>query len=570
MPGWRESAWQDLDQNWDLIVIGGGITGAGILREAVRCGLKTLLVEAHDFASGTSSRSSKLVHGGFRYLRNAQLKLTYQAVHERERLLSEGRGLITPLGCLLANYQDDSIPPWVFGAGLVLYDILAWRWGHRRYDREDMQALCPALCEDRLQGGYRFIDAQTDDARLVLRLIQEAVQDGGLALNYAAVIGLLWLGSSTGGTMSFAGSPVKKGQVCGVVLRDQSSPSAGRIKEIFAPVIVNATGAWADELRLMISPGSGDTSPPGITGVPGRISPRLRRLRGSHLIIPGQRLPLSRSINVLHPEDGRPVFAYTWEGVTLVGTTDVDDREQPLTDPQISPREVDYLLKFIQTAFPGQELGRDDIQATFTGIRAVVNTGKADPSRESREHVLWNDAGLVTITGGKLTTFRLMALEALKAVIRLLPEKSRQKALKAHPTRQRILEPVLADESPVMSLPAVIALPAKQRLRLSGRYGKLVADFYQNLRQEELNLIANTPATWAELRWAARVEAVEHLDDLLLRRVRLGLLLPQGGFGLLDQIRVIVQQELKWDDQRWAAEQAAYLQLWQKCYQVGS
>lgn len=568
--GWRDVAWADLDRPWDLIIIGGGITGAGILREAVRCGLQTLLLEARDFASGTSSRSSKLVHGGFRYLRNAQIKLTYQAVHERERLLNEARGLVTPLGCLLASYAGDSIPSWVFWAGLIFYDILALRWGHRRYDRDDMQALCPSLCEQDLRGGFRFFDAQTDDARLVLRVIQEAVQEGGLALNYMAVTGLLREKAQFGNMpfgkrmqgsppMPSPGSMGTSGRVCGVVVCDQAPGGMQRTKEVFAPVIVNATGAWADDLRQMITSDPGEGFP---TGSIGAGAPRLRRLRGSHLLFPSQRLPLTRAVNVLHPQDGRPVFAYTWEGVTLVGTTDVDHQLAPMSDPQISPGEIEYLMKFVQSAFPAQDLDRDDIQATFSGIRAVVNTGKTDPSKESREHVLWNEAGLLTITGGKLTTFRLMALEVLKAVFKILPEKAHQLAGKTNPAHQRILDPVLIDEN------AGGDLPAKQRLKLAGRYGGLVNSMVQTARPEELKLITGTQAYWAELRWAAKYEAAEHLDDLLLRRVRLGLLLPKGGLEFLQQIRAIVQPEMGWDDETWETEQKRYSLLWQTCYQA--
>ena len=165
--GWRERVWSSLDQPWDLIVIGGGITGAGILREAARIGLRALLVEAHDFASGTSSRSSKLVHGGFRYLQNAQIRLVRQSVRERERLLKEARGLVNPLGFLLVNYSGDSIPDWVFGAGLAVYDLLALKWGHCHYDAYDIREFYHSLREEGLLGGYRYFDAQTDDARLV-------------------------------------------------------------------------------------------------------------------------------------------------------------------------------------------------------------------------------------------------------------------------------------------------------------------------------------------------------------------------------------------------------------------
>ncbi len=232
---WREAIWEQLNQDWDLIVIGGGITGAGILREATRAGLLALLVESNDFAAGTSSRSSKLVHGGFRYLRNGQIKLTFESVRERERLLREGRGLINRLSFLIAHFEGDRMPPWLIGLGLTVYDMLALNWGHRYYPADGLLELCPQLSARGLKGGYRYFDALTDDARLVLRLIREAVQDGGTALNYASVISLCRNG---------------RGQVCGVVLEDRAGEaSAARACEVFAPVVINATGAWSDTLR---------------------------------------------------------------------------------------------------------------------------------------------------------------------------------------------------------------------------------------------------------------------------------------------------------------------------------
>ena len=165
--GWRDGIWSEIKQPWDVIIIGGGITGAGILREATRVGLKTLMVEAHDFASGTSSRSSKLVHGGFRYLKNAQIRLTYYAVRERERLLREGRGLVNPLSFLMTSFPTDPFPSWVMGLGLTVYDLLAFRWGHQYYDEKGLRELCPLLSNPQLLGGQRYIDAMTDDARLV-------------------------------------------------------------------------------------------------------------------------------------------------------------------------------------------------------------------------------------------------------------------------------------------------------------------------------------------------------------------------------------------------------------------
>jgi glycerol-3-phosphate dehydrogenase len=516
---WREQIWSDLDQPWDIIVIGGGITGAGILREASRAGLKTLLVEGHDFASGTSSRSSKLVHGGLRYLRNAQIKLTVDSVHERERLLREGRGLIEPLSFLIAGYLGDRPPAWVFGMGLMVYDVLGRRWAHHHYAAPRLQELAPQITGRDLLGGYQYYDAQTDDARLVLRVIREAVRDSGVAFNYARVDGLL---------------RDRVGQVRGVQLRDQVT---GATREVIASVVINATGAWSDQLRTHLDE-----------------RPRLRPLRGSHLIIPWHKLPLTQAVNFLHPIDNRPVFAFPWEGVTLVGTTDVDHGADVQTDPHLTAQEFDYLMMGALYAFRPAGLHLRDVQATFSGIRPVVDTGQRDPSKESRESVLWDESGLLTIAGGKLTTFRLMALEALRAVRKRLPH---------HPhfsAKQRMLDPI--DTALIADLDPGAAL------RLFGRYGTDTRDLLQAAQPDELQPIDSTPSQWAELRWAARDEGVVHLDDLLMRRVRLGLLLPRGGVAHLDRIRSIAQPELGWSDEHWMQEVESYTQLWNRCYSV--
>jgi glycerol-3-phosphate dehydrogenase len=533
---WRDAVWSQLDQKWDLIVIGGGITGAGILREAVRAGLRTLLVEQKDFASGTSSRSSKLVHGGLRYLKNGQVRLTMESVHERELLLHERRGLVTQLGFLLADYDGDAIPGWVFGAGLVAYDLLALQWGHRHYDAYDMHDLCPALRTEGLQGGYRYFDAQTDDACLVLRLIEEAVsvqqsavssQPGGigLALNYARVTGLL---------------QTQTGQVVGVALQDEAPGGCSKVASVQASVVINATGAWADEMRSRVGG-----------------QKRLRQLRGSHLIFPAQRLPLSRAVSFLHPRDGRPIVASPWEGVALLGTTDVDLNGPLSAEPSISAEEVEYLLQAAQFAFPIQELSLADVQSTFAGVRPVVNTGKADPSKESREHVIWNENGMLTVTGGKLTTFRRMALAALQKVRGRLPRYPTTGGKNGQP-QGLPLQP--------NDLPHSGSLSPAARLRLAARHGAETAALLDAAQAGELEHIGGSAALWAELRWAARAGAVIHLDDLLLRRVRLGLLMPHGGLDCMPAIRSVAQAELGWDDERWESEELKYSALWERCY----
>ena len=515
---WRDNVWSQLDREFDLIVIGGGITGAGILREATRAGLKAVLFEQGDFASGTSSRSSKLVHGGLRYLKNAQIKLTWESVHERDHLLKEGRGLITPLPFVMANFRGDRTPGWVFGLGLSMYDIMAFKWNHASYDTAGLRGLVPQLTSPEMVSGFRYFDAQTDDARLVLRVLQEAGKDGALALNYARVEGLL----------------KTRNRVSGVAIRDLAMD--GRTMEVRARVVVSATGAWADEMRNHLG---------------GRA--RLRLLRGSHLFLPQSRLALARAVTFLHPADSRPVYILPWEGMTLVGTTDVDHKTSPSTDLHISQAESEYLMAAVTHVFPDLGLTQADVQSSLAGVRAVVNTGKSDPSKESREFVLWNESGLLTVSGGKLTTFRLMAQTALRAVRAALPE---------HPhlgSDERVLDPLLPESS-------LTDAPAEFRLRLMGRYGAQACNLVEAAQPGEMQAIAGSPSLWAELRWAARNEGVVHLDDLLARRVRLNINLPGGGMDEIEKIRKIVQPELGWNDERWEQESERYRQMWKEYY----
>jgi glycerol-3-phosphate dehydrogenase len=521
---WRDRVWDRLTEPWDIIVVGGGITGAGILREAVRAGLRTLLVDGGDFSSGTSSRSSKLVHGGLRYLRDAKLRLTLVSVQERENLLKQGRGLVTPLGFLLANFERDKIPAWVFGFGLILYDLMGLQWGHQHYDQTGMQTLCPQLTEEGLSGGFRYFDAQTEDARLTLRLIREAVAEGGLALNYARVEGLL---------------KDHSGVVRGVQLLDLAPDAKRRSAEVQGQVVINATGAWADDLRQQV-------------GAPRR----MRNLRGSHLIFDWQKLPLNRAVSFLHPQDGRPVFAFPWEGVTLFGTTDVDQPHSEDDEPRISPSEIDYLLSALRQVFPAADLMEKDVLVTFAGVRGVVDTGKPDPSKESREHVLWHENGLVTITGGKLTTFRVMAHDALRSIRNRLPDEARLKR------DERILGLPPSERC----MPA--GLDGATCQRLLGRYGRETPALLAHAKPDEFERIGTSLYTWLELRFAAREEGIVHLDDLLLRRLRLGITLPAGALKLIDRIRAVAQPELGWDDSRWDREVQRYRQRWDRYYRL--
>jgi glycerol-3-phosphate dehydrogenase len=536
---WRKSVWEklsDQEEIWDLIIIGGGITGAGVFREAVRIGLNALLVEKNDFAWGTSSRSSKLVHGGFRYLKEGKIFLTRTSVQEREHLLDEAPGLIDPLGFLMVVNKGDFPGRWTLAVGLTVYDLLALRWDHRHYSLDDFQLLAPHVTGREMECGFRYGDAQTDDARLVLRLLQEGVGDGGQAINYVEAEDLLF----------GEGHDCLPEQVCGVVLKDILS---GQKVPVNARLVVNATGVWADRLRAKVD-------------APARIRP----LRGSHLVFPGWRLPVAQAVSFWHPIDRRPVFVFPWEGITLVGTTDVD-HDQPLDDePGISPEETAYLMAAVEAHFPSLNIGLDDILCTYSGVRPVIGSGKLDPSKESRDHVVWEEAGLLTVTGGKLTTFRKIALDVLNAARQRVPE------MAALDDKTPVLNPVTLDsltgsQSGISeTIQRSPVLDEHVLRRLLGRFGSAAHSLLAAARPEELEFITGTPTLWAELRWASRAEGVVHLDDLLLRRVRIGLLLPQGGRALLPAVRTICQEELGWDDKRWQAEEERYLEQWNKHY----
>ena len=527
--GWRERIWAILDKRWDIIIIGGGITGAGILLEAARADLDVLLVDGHDFASGTSSRSSKMIHGGLRYLRNGQIKLTYDSVRERERLLREVPGLVDPMDFLMVNYRRDSIPGWVFGVGLLFYDLLAHKWIHHHNSPNELIKLCPQLSTQGLYGGYQYLDAKADDARLVIRIIQEAVHNGGMAINYARVTDLL---------------RSKNRRLYGVVLQDTSTtlnklPSI----EVNAKVVINAAGAWADDFHQMSTK-----------------TPSIRKLCGSHLFFPHNRLPLNRAISALHPWDGRPVFSFPWEGVTLLGTTDIDYQGPLQTNPSITEYEIDYLLEFVKKLFPSQELCVGDVLSTLSGIRPVIDTGKKNPSKESREHILWYEDGLLTITGGKLTTFRLMAYEALNRIKHQFPQLS--SSHKKHPILSPENNNLLADD--------LENLPIDMQIRLRGRYGRNAPSIVKYAEANEVKRIPGTSTLWAELRHSARFEGVIHLDDLLLRRTRLGNTVQNGALQYIDKIRTIVQPELGWSDSKWVEEVQHYEKLWNSSYFVTS
>jgi len=493
-------------QEWDVVVVGGGISGAGVAQQAARQGWSVLLIEQRDFAWGSSSRSSKLVHGGLRYLKQGDIRTTRDSVRERQRLLREAPELVQPQSFLFAHCAGRKPGRWLFQCALLVYDLIAGERHHHYVCRSEVSTLAPGLSPAGLRGALVFQDAKTDDARLVWRVLMQARSAGAVLLNYAAA------------------GPLQRvdGRVRGLQVSDVCT---GVQYAVRAKTVINATGAWADRLRTTQG-----------------AKPMLRPLRGSHLIVPFWRLPVAQSISLLHPQDGRPVFLYPWEGVTLIGTTDLDHHVDLDVEASITPAEVDYLLAAVNDQFPAAALCRADITACYAGVRPVLDDGQRAASKAPREHVVRDEAGLITLTGGKLTTFRLMAQDALALAARYVGQAFVRQA-----------QPIFAPDPAVLS-----GWSARVRERLLARYGEQAATLARDATAAQLQTIAGTDTLWLELSLAAQHEAVVHLDDLLLRRTRLGLLLREGALEHLPRIKQACSAHLQWEPARWAQELARY------------
>ncbi|MET3726686.1 glycerol-3-phosphate dehydrogenase [Fictibacillus halophilus] len=368
----------------DLLVIGGGVTGAGILLDAQTRGMKVGLVEMQDFAAGTSSRSTKLVHGGLRYLKQFEVKLVAEVGKERAIVYENAPHVTTPEWMLLPFYKGGTFGKFSTSIGLKVYDFLA---GVKRKERRKMFSAEetlrrePLLKKDNLLGGGYYVEYKTDDARLTLEIMKEAVARGASAVNYAKVTSFIYNGK----------------RAVGVKVEDQLT---GEIHEIYAKKIVNATGPWVDELR------EEDRSKTG---------KEIHHTKGIHLVIDGSKFPLKQAV-YYDTEDGRMVFAIPRAGKTYVGTTDTDYKGD-LANPGMTEEDLQYVLNTIHFMFPDVKITRDDVESSWSGLRPLIHEPKKGPSEISRkDEVFHSPSGLLTIAGGKLTGYRKMAEKVVDIV----------------------------------------------------------------------------------------------------------------------------------------------------------
>jgi glycerol-3-phosphate dehydrogenase len=521
--------------SFDLVVVGGGITGAGVALDAASRGYSVALVEKSDFAAGTSSRSSKLIHGGLRYLQNFDLGLVREALLERSLLVKLAPHLVTPLPMIVPTFEGKR-PDRLLGVGLNMYDVMSWRRGrdeaeewsperHRTIDGAEVVELLPALADRDPTAGFLFYDCQTDDARLVLTVLGEAERFGAVIANRCGVTGLV----------------ERAGRAAGVLVRDDLT---GGEFELAAENVVNATGVWADRLR------------PQELYVEEEV-PVIRPSRGTHFMLPRELIDV-RAGAIVPAGGGRTVFVLPWLGRTLVGTTD-NDYEGSVEHVPPSGEDIAYLLEAMNGFF-GTTLGPDDMSGAYAGVRPLISTG--DPKKSvdiSRKAELYEtSSGLVTITGGKLTTWRRMAKLAVDRVV----EREGREA----PCRTDEIQ--LGMPIDPASLPDAPGVDDASRAHLASRYGH-AANMVMRLAAAESTLAARIspelPDIAAEAAFAADHEQAHTVADVLLRRTRLGLMdarrLCQPGAEGPPAVARAMAGQLDWDEARVEREVAGWREV---------
>jgi glycerol-3-phosphate dehydrogenase len=519
---------------YDVLVIGGGITGAGVALDAASRGLRTALVERDDFASGTSSKSSKLVHGGLRYLQNGDVRLVYEALRERQRLLHNAPHLVKVLPFLIPVFTGKGglIPKQVaraLGSAMWMYDLTGGlRIGkvHRRLRADAARAHMPTL-GDRLAWAYLYYDAQTDDARLTLAVARTAALDhGATVVNHAAVTGLL---RSPGGRV--AGAVVDAG-------------AAGGPVEVRARAVVNATGVWADDVRALDE---------------GSHPHAIRPAKGIHVTVPWHKVRNDIAAVVPVPKDRRSVFVVPWPGddgtvggpgsVTYIGTTDTD-YDGDVDDPQCTPDDIAYLLDALNHSIT-EPLAPSDVLATWAGLRPLVSDAASSRTADlSRRHrVTVSGSGMVTVTGGKLTTYREMAEHAVDAAVGELRDPLPRRAGRSRTRKLRLRGAEGWDEARLADL------------HLAERYGGEAPVVEAMVAADESlgePLVPGLPYRRAEALYAVRYEMATTLDDVLARRTRARLRNRDATAAAADDVAALVATELGWSAATRAAEVAAY------------
>lgn len=513
------------EETFDIVVVGGGITGVGVALDAASRGLRTALVERDDFASGTSSKSSKLVHGGLRYLQQGEVRLVYEALHERQRLRRNAPHLVRILPFMIPILTRDGVVSRkiarLMGSSMWMYDLTGgWRIGkfHRRLNRDEAFAHLPTMPKDRLASAYLYYDATADDARLCLTVARTAAAHGAVVANGCTVVEI---------------SRDSAGQATGVIIEAES-----RRISIGAMVVVNAAGVWSDDVRALAEATHPDS---------------VRPAKGVHITVPWHKVRNDIAVVIPVPKDKRSLFVVPWgplpDGTfqhTYVGTTDTD-YQGPVDDPQCTKDDIDYVLRALNASVT-TGVTADDITGVWAGLRPLVKTGgsarTADLSR--RHRVVSNEAGVITVTGGKLTTYREMAEDTVDAVLDRLGRSAKCR------TKRLALLGAVGFHEPASGSPDA---------HLASRYGTEIHEI-QSLISADPSLgeplVTGLPYLRAEAIHAVRNEMARTLDDVLSRRTRARLFDRHASVVAAEAVALLIAPDLGWSIDRQAEEVGAY------------
>jgi glycerol-3-phosphate dehydrogenase len=504
-------------ETFDLLVVGGGITGVGVALDAASRGYTTALVERDDFGSGTSSKSSKLIHGGLRYLQQGDVRLVYEALYERQRLRRLAPHLVRVLPFMIPIMSSGGVVnPKIaraLGSALWMYDLTGgWRIGrrHKRLGKTEALEHLPTMDPDRVDSAYLYYDAQADDARLCLTVARTAAAHGAVVVNRAPVVGL---------------------ERDGDAWRVAVAAGDDRL-DVRARTVVNAGGVWSDEVRALAEGASPDS---------------IRPAKGVHLTVPWEKVRNDIAVVIPVPKDKRSLFVVPWAGHTYVGTTDTD-YDGPLDDPQCTREDIDYVLRALNhTVTTG--ITAADVTATWAGLRPLVKTATSGRTADlSRKHqVITSANGLVTVTGGKLTTYRRMAADAVDTAEHQLPGRHRR-------SRTKRLQLLGADG---YTEPAGDGTRAHLQRRYGSEAGTLEALIAADRGLGE-PLVPGLPYVRAEAVYAARHEMATTVEDVLSRRTRARLLDRTAAADAAADVAALLAPELGWDDAATAAQVDAF------------
>ena len=533
-------------ESYDVVVVGGGITGAGVALDAASRGLRTALVERGDFASGTSSKSSKMVHGGLRYLQQHDFGLVRQSLTERRLLLQNAPHLVEPLTFLIPLFGNggavDRATARGYSTALWMYDLAGgWRIGkrHGRITAQELSSHFPTLRTDRLVAGFVYYDAWADDARLTLAVLRTAVlEHAAVAVNYTPAVGLVH--DRTSQVTGVRVAPIVEPRSGSWLTQPSCNDACAEVIEVRARVVVNTTGVWADELHRL-----DDAACPS----------SIRPAKGIHLTVPRDKLPCDVATVLPVAEDGRAITLIPWNEHTYIGTTDTD-YTGALDDPRVEPGDITYVLDAVNAAV-SSPLRPQDVTASWAGLRPLLATAGAHNHARSartadlsrRHKVVRSASGLITITGGKLTTYRKMAADTVDAVQRGLGST----AMTSRTKRLRLRGSETVNAQQVRDLADKLGLDALVLDHLQRRYGgETMAVLGLSVDRPELRerLVGGLAHLEAEVVYAARFEMATCVDDVLSRRTRALLLDARSAATAAARTAELLAAELGWDAAR--------------------